>query len=211
VNLFDGLHNYEIALLVGGAMFLVVLVIAFLRLVFTGGKYAGLFPFFLFPILMMGFPAISVIQIQKDSVEITKVTDDLHRNPDDTAARATLEADVSRIADRPFNDPTRLTTLAQAQFALGQEGAATANVSKALNANPNLPAAVNLNKKIDLTRNLTALTTAAESQPNNVQVHEQLKSTYSQLSQTQLANPKALVTMSKAKLVLEENTIAPGH
>lgn len=206
--IFDGLYSYEIALLIGGAILFVVLIVAFLRQVFTNRKYAGLLLFFVLPIAMMGFPAITKIQIQNGTVEIDKATHELQSKPQDTAARAALEADLSKIGQRPIRDPKVLTTLAQAQFALGHDNQAEANVNQVLAAAPNLTAATELKTKIDLTKNLTNLTTAAESQPDNVKVRQELQSTYSQLSRTPVANPKALETMSRARLVLEKKAAA---
>lgn len=201
--IFDGLYLYEVMLLIGGAILFLVLVVAFLRQIFTNRKYAALLPFFLMPVAMMGFPAITKIQIDKGTVAIEKTTHDLQNNPQDKEARASLEVQIAKITERPVKDPQVLTTLARAQFALGHDSQAESSVSRALAAAPSLPAANELKTKIELTKNLTNLTAAAESQPSNTKVREELQNTYSKLSQAQVANPKALETMSKARMILQ--------
>jgi hypothetical protein len=204
---FDGLYSYEVAILVGGGVLFLVLVLVLLRQVLTNRKYAALLPFFLVSIAMMGFPAITKIQIDKGTLEIDKTTHELQNKPQDKETRTALEADLSKIASRPIRDPNVLTTLAKAQFALGHDEEAESNVNKVLTTAPNLTAAAELKTKIDLTKNLTKLTIAAESEPDNPRVREELQSTYSKLKQAPVANPKALETMSRARLVLEKKAV----
>ena len=202
MTLPDGMYLYEVVLLMCGALLFLVLLIAFLRLVFTNRPYLKLLPFFLLPVAMMGFPSISSIKVNDGVVEIEKKVHQLQERPDDKELRASLQADVSNVSARPFKNPKTLTTIAQAQFALGQDKTAEATLDQALKVAPTLAPATDLKTKMQLTKNLTALTTAAESQPENTQVREELQQTYSKLSQQPVANPNALSTLSKAKTIL---------
>ncbi len=202
--LFDGLYGFEIALLIGGAILFVVLIVAFLRQIFTNRPFTGLLLFFVLPIGMMGFPAITSIKIKDGTVEIEKQTHALQSKPQDQQARAALEIAVSKVADRPIHDPNTLTTVAQAQFALGHDAQAESNLNQVLAANPNLPAADALKTKMELTRTLNALTSAAERQPDDSKLRTQLQTTYSKLNEQPVANPKALETLSRARTILEK-------
>jgi hypothetical protein len=208
MSLIDGLYTYEVVLLVCGVILFAALIIVLLRQVFTNRPYNGLLLFFVLPIAMIGFPAITKLQISNGMIEIDKQTQALLNKPQDASTRTALQTEVAKIAGRPIVDPDTLTTLAKAQFALAQDQEAEANVTKALSTNPNLAAATELKNKIDLTKTLTALTSAAASQPDNPRVREELQNTYTKLSQQKVANPKVLETMSKARLVLEKQGAA---
>lgn len=206
--MFDGLYTYEIAILIAGAVLFVVLIVAFLRQLFTNRPYQGLLAFFVLPIGMMGFPAITSFQIKDGTVEIDKTTHDLQSKPQDPQTRASLEGAVAKLASRPIHDPRVLTTIARAQFALGQDNEAESNLDKVLTTSPNLPAATELKTKIELTKNLTHLTTVAAAEPDNSKVKEELQGTYSKLAQQPMANPKALEAMSKAKTLLGKSAVS---
>jgi len=203
--LFDGLYLYEIVLLICGVVFFLGLLVALFWKVFSNQEYKNLLAFFVLPIAMIGFPSITSIQVKDGVVEIDKTTHELQSKPQDQQARAALQAQVSKIETRPFKDPTLLATLARAQFALGDESKAESNLNTALAAAPNLAPAVELKSKIELTKNLRAQTAAAESQPDNAKAREELRITYTKLSQLPIANPKAIETLSKAQAVLQKN------
>jgi hypothetical protein len=206
MTLFDGLYLYEIVLLVCGVMLFLVLLAAFLRKVFTNQDYKGLLAFFVLPIAMIGYPSISSFQVKSGAADIEIQTTALQNKPQDQQARAALQSQVAKIESRPLKDPALLATLARAQFALGDENKAESNLNTALAAAPNLAPAVELKNKIELTKDLKAQTVAAESHPNDAKAHEELQSTFTKLSQLPLANPKAIETLSKAKVLLQKNT-----
>lgn len=202
--LFDGLYIYEVVLLICGIALFLALLAAFLRKVFTNQGYVGLLAFFVMPIAMIGFPAITSFQVKTSVGDIELQTNALQSHPQDQTARAALQTEVSKIEARPIKDPTLLATIARAQFALGDESKAESNLKIVLASSPTLAPAVELKNKIELTNNLKAQTTAAESHPEDTKAREELQSTYTKLSQLPLANPKAIATMSKAQTVLQQ-------
>jgi tetratricopeptide (TPR) repeat protein len=200
---FDGMYPFEIILLVAGGLLFVVLLIAFLRQLFNNQSYKALLPFFLVAVLMIGFPAVSSVKAINGLIEIDKKTHDLQEHPGDSALRASLQSDVNKLSTRPFKSPQTVATLARAQFAVGQEEQAKQNLDKALSADPNLKPAQELKAKIDVTDKLSALTAAAERQPENPQVKQELQNTVSQAQQYKFANPRAIETIRKATTVVQ--------
>jgi len=91
VNLFDGLHLYEIVLLVLGALFFLLLVVTLIVFVIKNRSIKPLLFFFLISVLMMGFPAVSKVKFDKDGVEIDKITRELADNPSNVAAKTKLK------------------------------------------------------------------------------------------------------------------------
>jgi hypothetical protein len=59
---FAGLFWYEIVLLALGVMLFVVLLNALRSALAAGRSYAGLLPFFMLTIVMVGYPSIKSIQ-----------------------------------------------------------------------------------------------------------------------------------------------------
>ncbi len=202
--IFDGLYLYEVVLLICGVLMFFALLAGLLWMIFSNRNYKGLLIFFMLPIAMIGFPSITSIQLKDGAIEIDKQTTALQGNPQNTQARATLQAQVAKIEARPFKDPAIMSTLARAQFALGDENKAESNLITALAASPNASGAVELKNKIELTKNLKAQVAAVEAQPGDAKAREELRSTYMKLSQLPLANPKAIAMLSRAQAVLEK-------
>jgi tetratricopeptide (TPR) repeat protein len=208
--LFDGLYLYEIVLLICGVVFFLGLLVTLLWKIFANQEYKNLLPFFMLPIVMIGFPSITSIKVKGEVVEIDKTTHDLQSKPQDQQTRAALQTQVAKLGARPLKDPIILASLANAQFALGDENKAASILKRALAATPNLAPAVELKNKIELVNNLRAQTAAAESHPDDAKASEQLLGTYSKLSQVPTANPKLIEALSKAEALLQKNA-ADSH
>lgn len=208
--MLDGMYLYEIVLLIGGAILFLAAVIVLLRQVFTNHSYKGLMPLFLIAVLMMGFPAVSAVKFGKDLLEIDKQTHQLQEHPDDQATRAALSSNIKALSGRPIKDPQTITTLAQAQFALGEDQQAKEKVEQALAANPSLTAAKDLKAKIEVVDKLNTLTTAVQKEPDNPQVKQDLQNALVQANHLKIANPKALDTIKKAGTVLQSQPAAIG-
>jgi tetratricopeptide (TPR) repeat protein len=200
---FDGLYNYEIISLICGGLLFVVLLAAFLRKVFTNQPYAALLPFFMVTVIMIGFPAWSSVKVSDGVVEIDKQAHDLQQSPNDAALRSSLQSNVNNLSARPFKSAQTVATLAEAQFALGQEEQAKQNLDKALGTDPTLSRAQDLKAKIEVATKLSALTAAAEHKPDDPQVKQQLQGAVQAASQYKFANPNAVSNMKRATTILQ--------
>ena len=201
-KLTDGLYPFEVVLLVLGVVLFIVLLIAFLRCVFRDKPYIALLGFFVLPIAMIAYPSIQSIQVGEGTVTIATKTAQLAQNPNDQQLRASLQTDVAKLSARPIHDAQTTATLAEAQFALGNETAAQTNLQKALSANPKLAAATQLQKKIQLTQKLSTLTEQAKSQPADTATKAELQNTVTELQRVGVANPTAVRNMAAARVVL---------
>jgi tetratricopeptide (TPR) repeat protein len=201
-KLTDGLYPFEVVLLVLGVVLFIAILIAFLRNVFRDKPYGGLLVFFVIPIAMIGYSSIQSIQIGEGTVTIATKTAELVKSPDDQQLRVSLRTDVAKLSSRPISNAQTVATLAEAQFALGNDTEAQTNLQKAIKANPKLPAATQLQKKIQLTQNLNALTERAKSQPADTATKAELQNTITALQQVGVANPAAVKKMTEARMVL---------
>jgi len=211
MKLFDGLYLYEIVLLVLGVLLFLALLIAFLVFVFRGRPYRGLLVFFAIPIVMIGYPSIKSIEFDKDVVKIEKFTRELKDNPTDPAVRNELGRAVNDVAGRPSSRPAKLAVLGSAQFALGNESAASETLQKAIQADPKAPEVLALQHRIEIARTLDRLATQVESDPNDAAARAELSRTLSEASQMQFANPQALTNIARAEAVVGSPAKAREH
>lgn len=198
MKFFDGLYNFEIVLLVLG----VLLFLAALGKLIRGGPSAGLAAFFLIPVGMIGYPSVQSIDYQNGVLSIKKKVHELESEPENETLRASLQQDLGKVEDRPIKKSATTVTLAQAHFALGDEAAAKAKLGIVLQRNPESPDAKELNKKIELSDRLKALTTRIEASPNDTAAKAQLNETVSQVMKSRVANPTTLKTARRAQAIL---------
>jgi cytochrome c biogenesis factor len=150
MQLFNGLYLYEIVLLCLGALLFVVLLVAMVAMLIKGRAIKILLRFFLISILMMGFPAVSLIKIKDLIVTLKRQTRQLEQNPIDQTARAAVAQTVETVTARTYSDPATLTTMAKAQIALGQEVRAQTTAKRAVEADPGNQEAAQVKAQIEL-------------------------------------------------------------
>jgi len=99
-----GLYLGEVVLLVLGVALFIVLLGALRRALAAGKSYAGLLPFFLVTIAMIGYPSIKSIQYKSGMVEIDKDTEAVESSSTDPqAAREAalrLQENAKKYQDR---------------------------------------------------------------------------------------------------------------
>lgn len=211
MKFFDGLYPYEIVLLVLGVLLFLVLILAFTLVVIRGKPYGKFFPFFVLPILMIGFPGVKTFEISESMVKIEKYTQALQQSPTDVKLRASLTKEVANLSARPLTDPQASISIARAQFALGDTTAAKENLKKTLNVAPEMPAALELKERIELDRNLAALVSQVEQNPGNAEARDQLAKTVVRVAPLKFANPEAITNVARAQQVLGDHAEAQAN
>ena len=98
-----GLFWYEVVLLVLGVVLFIVLIDALRKNLSAGKSYAGLLPFFVLTIAMIGYPSITSIQYNKGMVSIDTDASQIEANPgspQNAALRQQIQANLSRYESR---------------------------------------------------------------------------------------------------------------
>lgn len=211
MNPVDGLYAYEIVLLILGVVLFVAILVAFLRQVFTKQPYGGLLAFFVLPILMIGLPSLQSFKIAGIEADLAAKTQAVQQDPTDQQARSALQQDAQALSSRPVTNAATNANLAEAQFALGNEQAAKLNLQKALQADPNLPAAQDVKRKIELSDKLATLVPQVEAAPANDAARRELNQTVGELSHVRVANPNTVAQMAQAYAVLGRAQEARQH
>lgn len=205
MRFFDGLYSYEIVLLALGTLMFLVLLFAFVYSLVKKQALGRLFGFFLFPILMIGFPVVSSIKFMNALLEITTKTRELEQTPTDKSAREDLAKAVQSVAARPLSNPVTLTTVARAQVALGNDAGALTNLDRALQKDPNLPEAAQLKGRIELVRDMDKLTTHVENNPADAAAKAELQKKVADVAKTPIANPETLAKVARAQSAVGAN------
>jgi tetratricopeptide (TPR) repeat protein len=206
--MFDGLYFFEWVLMALGVILFVVLVIAFFYQLTHNRSVGALLAFFMVPIAMIGYPSLQSIQISDNKVSLDKKADAVLSNPADLAARNELKQQVEKLGDRQFSDPATLTALSKAQFALGNDQVAKNNLEMALQKDPQLPAAKQLQMKIDDLARLEPLTAQVKNNPTDEKAKAELNQTLSTVAQQPVANPTALLKVARAQAALGDRAKA---
>jgi hypothetical protein len=148
IKLFDGLHSYEMVLVVLGCILFFVLVVLLVVRAIQNRSVAPLFLFFVVPVLIIGFPAVSKVKFDKDGVEIDKLALILAQNPSDETAKRKIETLVAQIKPRASESAAGLVKIARAEAILGQPAKAVDTLNQALKRNPELEVAVDLRSRL---------------------------------------------------------------
>ena len=119
MNAFDGLHLYEVVLLILGVLLFLALLTILIIWALRNRSIKPLLLFFIIPILMIGFPAISKIKFDKDGVEINKLTKEVVEDPSNPALKSKLENLVQEVKPRAGDSQNGLVKVARAEAVLG--------------------------------------------------------------------------------------------
>jgi tetratricopeptide (TPR) repeat protein len=202
MSYLDGLYPYEVAMLAGGVLlFLVVLILLVISAV-TGKPFAKLFIFFGIAIVMIGFPSYSKIEISKDGIELEKNTDELRQNPTNQQLRNKVSAGVTGLSARNFSDPKMLSSLAEGQIALGENSKAQENITKALRTAPHDSVALDLQKRLQLESDLVQFTTKVRNNSNDDDAKAKLSQIVTELGKTPVASPVTNLNLAYAHSAL---------
>ena len=137
MNLLDGIQLHELILMILGFILGLVLIFVFLFMALRGRTNLKLLYGFIAPLIMIGYPSIQSISFSKDVISIDKLVKKVNENPSDTAAqRALIEQIQTLPKSRCITSTDALTTIADAQSALGLYDSAKVTIQKAIERSP---------------------------------------------------------------------------
>jgi hypothetical protein len=137
--MIEGLHAYEVALMVCGIILFAALTCLLLTHAVRKEPYGRLLYFFVLPALMIGFPGIEKVEFEMGKRLIVTSKARLAQNPADEEARDQLAGAVERVEARAGERhlrPETLTVLAEGNLALGHYDQALEQAGRAADANP---------------------------------------------------------------------------
>ena len=121
MDIFEGLKSHERILLVMGMVLFVALLFLLIYYAVKRVPFKGFLPFFLIPIVMVGFPGIQKITFDNGIVGIEKLTEEVEQDPTNTTAKKELETRLKAIENRPISQSANLKILERAYSAVGNQ------------------------------------------------------------------------------------------
>lgn len=142
-ELLGGLHLYEIVMLLLGILLFVILSIGLMYFIIKKEKIKQLFLFYLFPIIMIGYPSIMEITVSKDRITLKKKQEELLNNPHDKEVAEEVQELTEKLEDRSFTADQR-AGISKSWLLLGDNNRAALYAVKALEKDENNQAAQGL-------------------------------------------------------------------
>jgi len=132
-DLLVGLKLHEIVLMFLGVILFVALTIILVVKALKDKAIKSLIAFFLFPIVMIGYPSIKSFSFMDLKVELEEASQQVSANPGDTVAVKRLYEVLDKVDfGRIKNDPQFLVDVAKAHSSLGNYDSALRYTDKAL-------------------------------------------------------------------------------
>jgi hypothetical protein len=117
-KLLNNLYLYEIVMLFLGVFLFVLLCAGLVYYIIKKDDIRKLLYFFIIPIVMIGYPSIQEIQIEKDKFALIKYTDRVLEDPDDKEAQRELQK-VAQKLERRAKTTEDFKALSEANLVLG--------------------------------------------------------------------------------------------
>jgi tetratricopeptide (TPR) repeat protein len=204
----DGLNLFETVMLASGALLLVVLVGVMVMLALKGAAFAKLLPFFVFPIVMIGWPSIRTFEFSTSLGKIKLSIGTLENDPADSNARKALKAALPKVENGSSSDPGTLTLVARAALALGDTKVATDHIDRALQLAPTFADATRLQGRIQAEESLPTLTKQVEAAPFDALARSHLEQSIAGITSTPVLNPTTLSNIARGQAALGDITRA---
>ncbi|WP_128755227.1 hypothetical protein [Aquimarina sediminis] len=129
--IFDNLYIYEIVLLFLGVFLFMLLCAGLVYFIIRKDDLKKLLLFFPIPIIMIAYPSIQEIQIEKDKFALKKYSDEVIENPNDTVAHNELVRVTEKLEKRATTVED-LKAVAEANLLLGNPEKAIDLTNKAI-------------------------------------------------------------------------------
>jgi hypothetical protein len=137
MKLLEGIQLHELVLIILGFTLGLVLIFVFLMGAMRGNTNMKLLYGFIAPLIMIGYPSIRSIEFSKDVIKIDKLVEKVKTNPKDTLAARELIDGISTLPkSRCVTSSDAMTTIANAQAAVGLYDSAKVTIQKAMVISP---------------------------------------------------------------------------
>lgn len=138
MKLLEGIQLHELVLIILGFILGLVLIFVFLFGALRGKTNLKLLYGFIAPLIMIGYPSIQSIEFSKDVVKIDKLIERVNQNPTDTLATQALLNEISTLPkSRCVTSSDAMSTIANAQAAVGLYDSARVTIARAEALSPN--------------------------------------------------------------------------
>jgi hypothetical protein len=149
MNIFQNLCPHESILMILGIVLFAALIFAFIWSVVKEKKYAILLPFFLLPVIMVGYPSLGTIKYENNKFELENQKQKLFEGdftPEEYEAFTNAYLTISQSC-KSNHDPEAQESMAEAQLATGNFEEAREIANRTLTLQPGNAAAQEIVRK----------------------------------------------------------------
>lgn len=140
---------YELVLLIAGAILFLALLFVLLFSIVKNKPIKNVFWFFIFPIIMIGFPSFQSFTFENDLIKISAILKDLQNDPKNEQKREELEKTITSINPARIEKNVKASKfIAKAQLELGNIPESETAIQNALKLEKNDPEAKAINNDI---------------------------------------------------------------
>lgn len=171
---FDGLASYEAALLMLGVLLFITVLGLLITFAVQKRSMKPLLYFFGVSVLMLVWPSVQKIKIQKDAVELEKLTTD-ETTPATAEEKAKIETAIENLESKGVEDPDVKKNIAVAQYRVGDVKSAEKTISSLPPTLRKDPSILNIRSFISASKELEDLIAKAKANPRDRTVMAELK------------------------------------
>jgi tetratricopeptide (TPR) repeat protein len=176
-KIFDGMFLYEITLLFLGIVLFLVMIVILIGKVYTRQSLNVLIPFFVLPVVMIGFPGISQANFMNGMLTLQTKTNLALEQPDNQELLDEISQEVANLSSRPIRRPENLMILGEAYEAVGKNNEAERVSEAVLQKQPDNADAQNLQLRLSLRENIEQV----RENPEDTQAVREMKRNISAL------------------------------
>jgi len=203
-QLLDGLYLYEITLLILGTLLFLVLIVLLIVKVVTRQPIKVLIPFFIIPILMIGFPGIEQFNFMNGMAELKTKINRAIDEPENEALMAEIQESVERYSARPVRNPQNLIIIGEAYEILDRSDEAKNVANTVLDKQPDFSPAIQLRERIEVNQTVERV----QKNPDDQQAKRELEQRVSSFAMTSEPDLRSLLSIARAYNVLGDTSKA---
>ncbi|WP_257670959.1 hypothetical protein [Parapedobacter tibetensis] len=128
--LTDGLLLHEVILLMLGSLLFLVLLFLVLLFAFRRERLRSLLFFFTIPLVMIGWPSITKIQISQAGIALENNLRNYQVDPANKESREALQASMEVLENKGVQNPESLVNIAKAKYLLGKDTEALQTIDR---------------------------------------------------------------------------------
>jgi hypothetical protein len=185
----DGLHLYEVIILVLGSLMFLALIIMMIIYASQRRTLKPLFMFFGVPVLMLVWPSIQKIKIDSKGAEIEKQVAEVQKNPSEEN-KEKLQGLVEDVENRDVKNPDVKKDVAKAYFILGNNKAAEATIHTLSPKDTADPKITDIRKSIAVSHLLQQQILEVKQNPTDSNKVKELNKTQIEATQLEVKNPE---------------------
>lgn len=150
-SFFSGMLPFEIILAAMGVLVVLALLFILIWSVIKQRAITTIFPFFIIPIIMVGYPSLKSIQLGNAILTLKSETNQLTQNLQDSTARIGVENAMAVVKSnvRSQSSGNALASIARAEIALGKYDSAAVYLRQAETLMPGSAETANIKHTLD--------------------------------------------------------------